>query len=222
MHPTSSVLVIRDDGDFNFSRLMNLGAKNAKSDTLLLLNNDTEAIHEGWLENMLQHAVREDIGCVGAKLIYKDETVQHAGVILGLGGYAAHSHRGFSRDHPGYFNRLQCVQNFSAVTAACLMIRKDTFNEVGGFNEEFKVAYNDVDFCLKVKEAGYRNLYTPYAELYHYESKSRGLDTTEEKRTRFNYEKDLLRHYWSDLIDKDPSYNPNLTTSYENLSIRVK
>ena len=220
--PGRNVKVVRDDGDFNFSRLMNLGAQHAEADTLLLLNNDTEAIVPGWIEEMLQHALRPGIGCVGSKLIYADETVQHAGVILGLGGYAAHSHRGFPRDHAGYFNRLQTVQNLSAVTAACLMIRKDIFNEVGGFNEDFVVAYNDVDFCLKVQQAGYRNLYTPYAELYHHESKSRGEEDTEEKKQRFDREKDLLRNYWSEIIEHDPAYNPNLTTSFENFSIRTE
>ncbi len=218
----NNVKVIRDDGDFNFSRLMNTGAEHADADILLLLNNDTEAIAPGWLEEMLQHALRPDIGCVGSKLIYDDDTVQHAGVILGLGGYAAHSHRGFPKDHAGYFNRLQTVQNVSAVTAACLMVRKTVFAEVGGFTEDFVVAYNDVDFCLKVKKAGYRNLYTPYAELYHYESKSRGLEDTDEKKRRFDREKDLLRTLWSEIIDHDPAYNPNLTTSFENFSIRTE
>lgn len=217
-----SVKVIRDDGVFNFSRLMNRGAQHADADVLLLLNNDTEAISAGWIEEMLQHSLRPEIGCVGSKLIYADETVQHAGVILGLGGYAAHSHRGFPKDHAGYFNRLQTVQNLSAVTAACLMVRKTVFEEVGGFNEDFVVAYNDVDFCLKVKKAGYRNLYTPYAELYHYESKSRGQEDTDEKKRRFDREKDLLRACWSELLDHDPAYNPNLTTSFENFSIRTE
>jgi GT2 family glycosyltransferase len=138
---------------------------------------------------MASHAFRPEIGCVGAKLYYDDETIQHAGVIVGLGGVAGHSHKYFHRNSPGYFARLKLVQNLSAVTAACLLVRKSIYQEVGGLEEDnLRVAFNDVDFCLKVREAGYRNLWTPYAELYHFESKSRGAENTPEKQMRFNEE----------------------------------
>ena len=212
--------IIVDDGGFNFSRLINLGASEAQGSVLLLLNNDIAAIESGWFEEMLAHACRPDIGCVGAKLLYPDLTIQHAGVILGLGGYAAHSHRGIRRNDSGYFNRAQTVQNFSAVTAACLMVRRDIFQKVDGFDECFAVAYNDVDYCLRVMQAGWRNLYTPGAELVHHESKTRGSDTTHEKKQRFDTEKAKLLERWPSMIDHDPYYNPNLTRSRENFSIR--
>ncbi|NVK42973.1 MAG: glycosyltransferase family 2 protein [Oceanospirillaceae bacterium] len=214
-----TVKVIEDYGDFNFSRLINAGVNAASGEVLLLLNNDTQAIHIGWLQEMLSHALRKDIGCVGAKLLYPDDTIQHAGVILGLGGYAAHSHRGLSRYAGGYFCRAQVVQNLSAVTAACLMVRRDVFDKVDGFDENFEVAYNDVDFCLRVQAAGYRNLYTPFAELYHYESKTRGQDTCEIKKARFDAEKARLAARWQDVIKHDPAYNPNLTRGSEKFSI---
>ena len=147
-----TVKLIEDHGDFNFSRLINAGVKASSGDVLLLLNNDTQAIEAGWLQELLSHSLRKDIGCVGAKLLYPDETIQHAGVIMGLGGYAAHSHRGLPRYSAGYFCRAQVVQNLSAVTAACLMVRRDVFNQVNGFDESFAVAYNDVDFCLRVRQ----------------------------------------------------------------------
>lgn len=212
--------IIVDDGCFNFSRLINLGASVAQGTVLLLLNNDIAAIESGWFEEMLVQACRPDIGCIGAKLLYPDLTIQHAGVILGLGGYAAHSHRGIRRHDSGYFNRAQTVQNFSAVTAACLMVRRDVFESVDGFDECFAVAYNDVDFCLRVMQAGWRNLYTPVAELIHHESKTRGSDTTFEKKKRFDAEKVKLLERWPSMIDHDPHYSPNLTRSRENFSIR--
>lgn len=216
-----SVRIVPDSGDFNFSRLINKGAEHATGDVLLLLNNDTEAVQQGWLQEMLQHVCRQDIGCVGAKLLYPDMTIQHAGVILGLGGYAAHSHRGSNRYEAGYFVRAQVVQNMSAVTAACLMVRRDVFTEVNGFSESYAVAYNDVDFCLKVLSAGYRNLYTPFAELIHYESKTRGEDTSPEKQSRLDTEKLLLLQGWQELLARDPYYNPNLTRSREDFSLRA-
>lgn len=215
-----AVNIVSDPGDFNFSRLINLGAEHASGELLLLLNNDTEAISPGWLEEMVRHVVRKDIGCVGAKLLYPDMTIQHAGVILGLGGYAAHSHRGLDRYAPGYVARAQIVQNLSAVTAACLMIRKSVFLSVGGFDEEFRVAYNDVDFCLRVRQAGFRNLYTPYAELIHHESKTRGHDLSPEKQKRFDNEKNLLSSRWSQELQNDPYYSPNLTRDREDFSLR--
>jgi|GEM_PF-1422317 len=216
-----SVRITHVKGEFNFSRLINEGVRTSTGDVILLLNNDTQAITTGWIEEMLSHACRSDIGCVGAKLLYPDMTIQHAGVILGLGGYAAHSHRGLDREDGGYFSRAQTVQNLSAVTAACLMVRRSVFEEVGGFNESYAVAYNDVDFCLKVMQKGYRNLYTPFAELIHYESKTRGEDSTPEKQLRLNEEKARLIADWDNIIQHDPFYNPNLTRSREDFSFRA-
>ena len=165
--------------------------------------------------------LRPEIGCVGAKLYYPDRTIQHAGVILGLGGVAGHAHRHFPADNDGYCGRLKLVHNLSAVTAACLLVRKSTFQEVGGFDEtNLPVAYNDVDLCLKVREAGYRNLWTPYAELYHHESASRGIDDTPKKRVRAERERSYMRQRWGNLLDRDPYYNPNLTLIYEDFSLR--
>lgn len=207
--------VVRDNGDFNYSRLMNLGVTKASFDYVLMLNNDVEAIEEGWLDEMLSLASRKDIGVVGAKLLYPDQTIQHAGVILGLGGYAAHSHRGIYKDSVGYFNRPQVCQNVSAVTGACMMVRKSVYNDVGGFDESFAVAYNDVDFCLRVLESGFNNIYTPYASLIHYESKTRGSDSSSIQINRFKREKELLKKRWQSYIDHDPAYNPNLTKRSE-------
>jgi len=162
--------------------------------------------------------MQPDIGCVGAKLYYPDDTIQHAGVILGLGGVAGHSHKHFPRRHPGYFWRLNLVQNLSAVTAACLLVRKQVYLEVGGFNEkDLPVAFNDVDFCLRVRAAGYFNVWTPYAELYHFESKSRGPEDIPEKRRRFRAEIRYMRSRWP--LETDPYYSPNLTRDREDFSI---
>lgn len=216
------VKIFRDAGDFNFSRLINFGASMASGEALLLLNNDIEALEPSWFEEMLSHCIREDIGCVGAKLLYPDMTIQHAGIILGLGGYAAHSHRESCQYDNGYFRRPQIVQNLSAVTAACLMVKRSIFFEVNGFDESFAVAYNDVDFCLKVKNLGKRNLYTPFAQLIHHESKTRGYEDTPEKQHRFNQEKELLLDRWYATLINDPYYNPNLTRSNERFSLRFE
>lgn len=210
------VTVIRDEGAFNYSRINNYAVSYATGELVCLLNNDVEVIHSDWLENMVSLAIRPNVGCVGAKLLYPDDTIQHAGVILGLGGYAAHAFRGFERNYPG---RAQVSQNVSAVTAACLLVKRDIYDAVGGLDEEFQVAYNDVDFCLRVKEAGYENIYTPDAELYHHESKTRGSDATPENSKRFEREKALLVEKWSEVIKHDPAYNPNLTRSREDFSI---
>jgi GT2 family glycosyltransferase len=170
---------------------------------------------------MMSHALRSEIGCVGAKLYYDDNTIQHAGVILGIGGIANHSHKDFPRGHHGYFGRLSVVQNYSAVTAACLLVRKSVYEQVGGLEEQhLKIAFNDVDFCLKVREAGYRNLWTPYAELYHYESKSRGVEDTPEKQARFRSEVEFMQSRWGEALPFDPHYNPNLTQHETNFSIK--
>jgi GT2 family glycosyltransferase len=171
-----------------------------------------------------EHSQREKVGCVGAKLYFPNDTVQHAGVIIGLGGYAGHSHKMYPRDNPGYFNRLSIIQNLSAVTAACLMIKKSIYNEINGMDEvKFKVAYNDVDFCLRVLEKGYLNIFTPFAEMYHHESISRGYETTPEKIARFQTEKDaLFARHKEILTSGDPYYNPNLTLDREDFGICQK
>ncbi|OEF94083.1 glycosyltransferase family 2 protein, partial [Vibrio splendidus] len=214
------VSVLRYPFPFNYSAINNFAAKHAKGEVLGLINNDIEVINSDWLTEMVSHAIRDDVGCVGAKLYYPNNTIQHAGVILGLGGVACHSHKDFPRDHPGYFRRLQSVQNYSAVTAACLLVKKSIFNQVDGLNElDLTVAFNDVDFCLKVKSAGYRNLWTPYAELYHHESISRGAEDNPEKITRFNKEIDYMVTHWKTDEIFDFAYNSNLTISKEDFSL---
>ncbi|MBB3061884.1 glycosyltransferase [Microbulbifer rhizosphaerae] len=214
------VRVCRWDHPFNYSSINNYGAGLARGEILGLVNNDIEPVNSDWLSEMVSHACRPEIGCVGAKLYYPDDTVQHGGVILGIGGVAGHSHKYFNRSDYGYFSRLHLVQNLSAVTGACLLLRKAIFEEVGGLDEEnLPVAFNDVDLCLKVRDAGYRNLWTPYAELYHHESVSRGADNTMAKRKRAQREAEYMRRRWGDLLDTDPAYNPNLTLVHEDFSL---
>ena len=208
--------------EFNYADINNHAVNTyAKGEHILLLNNDIEVIEPTWLEAMLEHSQRDEIGCVGAKLYYPNDTIQHAGVIIGLGGYAGHSHKMYPRDNPGYFNRLNAIQNLSAVTAACLMIKKRIYQEIDGMDDvKFKVAYNDVDFCLRVLEQGYLNLFTPYAQMYHHESISRGYETTPEKIVRFQTEKDALYERHKDILTQgDPYYNPNLTYDREDFSL---
>ena len=213
------IKIVRDGGPFNYSAINNHAVRHSTGDLICLLNNDIEIIHSDWLKEMVSLAVRPGVGCVGAKLLYPDNTIQHAGVIMGLGGYAAHSHRSAGRDEPGYFGRAQLRQNLSAVTAACLLVRRDVYEEVNGLDEQFQVAYNDVDFCLRVQAAGYKNIYTPFAELYHHESKTRGSDASAEKQKRFDKEKALLLSRWFSEIRNDPFYNPNLTRDSEDFAI---
>jgi len=215
------VRVLRWNHPFNYSAINNFGAREARGSILGLVNNDIEPINDDWLTEMVGQVCREEIGCVGAKLYYPNGSIQHGGVILGLGGVAGHAHRFFPGDHAGYRDRLNLVQNLSAVTAACLLIRKAVFDEVGGLNEEhLTVAYNDVDLCLKVREAGYRNLWTPHAELYHHESVSRGQDDNTKKRARAAGEVAYMRRTWGEALDGDPAYNPNLTLVHEDFSLR--
>ncbi|MCX2803346.1 glycosyltransferase family 2 protein [Microbulbifer thermotolerans] len=214
------IKIVEFDHPFNYSAINNYGVRHARGEILGLINNDIEVITPDWLEEMVSLAQRPENGCVGALLYYPDDTVQHAGVILGLGGYAAHSHRGVPRGSQGYFNRLKVRQNVSAVTGACLFVRKDVYKEVSGLDESFEVAYNDVDFCLRVQQAGYYNVFTPFAELYHHESKSRGEEDTPEKIARFDREKAQLAQRWCDLLKCDPFYNPNLTRSREDFSLK--
>jgi glycosyltransferase involved in cell wall biosynthesis len=205
---------------FNYSAINNYGVQQARGELIGLVNNDIEIINREWLTEMISHALRPEIGCVGAKLYYQDETIQHAGVIIGLGGVAGHSHKYFPRSASGYFCRLKIVQNLSAVTAACLIVRKSIYEQVGGLEEAaLRIAFNDVDFCLKVREAGYRNLWTPYAELYHYESKTRGAEDTPEKQARFNSEIEFIKTKWGKVLARDPFYSQNLTLAREDFSI---
>jgi GT2 family glycosyltransferase len=214
------VRVLRWDHPFNYSAINNFGVEHANGTVIGLVNNDVEVISPNWLTEMVSHVCREEIGCVGAKLYYGNDTLQHGGVILGLGGVAGHSHKHFPREASGYFHRLMLVQNLSAVTAACLLVRKAVFEEVGGLDEKnLTVAFNDVDFCIKVSVAGYRNLWTPYAELYHHESISRGKDDSPDKIKRFKQEVKYMRKRWSAILDADPFYNKNLTRDREDFSI---
>ena len=205
------IKIIDLDCEFNFSYLNNEAVKKCSGEFVVLLNNDTEIITPNWLEIMLYYASKKHIGAVGAKLLYPDNTIQHGGVILGLGGIASHAYIGEKRDYKGIYNMLTIPHNVSAVTAACLMIKKDKYLEVKGLDEKIKVAFNDVDFCLKLLDKGYYNIILPQVELYHYESKSRGLDTTEEKRKRFMDESDIMLKRWQKYIEKDPFYNPNFS-----------
>jgi len=214
------VTLLRYPHPFNYSAINNFAAKHAKGEILGLVNNDIEVITPDWLSEMVSHVQREDIGCVGAMLYYPNDTIQHAGVIIGIQGVANHSHKHLGKGHPGYFRRLQVVQNFSAVTAACLLVRRVVFNEVNGLNEkDLTIAFNDIDFCLKVQAAGYRNLWTPYAELYHHESISRGAEDNPEKIARFNKESEYMSTHWKTNEILDFAYNPNLTIDHENFSL---
>ncbi len=217
--PSDRVRVIRDDSAFNFSKLNNLGAKEARGEILCLMNNDIEILTRDWLEEMITFSARPDIGCVGARLWYPDGRLQHGGVFLGIGGVAGHSHKFARRGDAGYFGRAELHQSFGAVTGACLMVRHDVYDKVGGLDESFAVAFNDVDFCIRVREAGYRNVWTPYAEMIHHESVSRGIEDTPEKQVRFNEEVDRMKDRWGPKLLNDPSYNPNLTLLHEDLSL---
>lgn len=209
-----------NNSPFNYSALMNFAVNYAKGEILCMLNNDTEVITSNWLTEMASHALRDEVGVVGAKLLYPDNTVQHAGVILGVGGCAGHAHRGFSHDAGGYFCSAQLTRNFSAVTGACYMVRKSTFNRLGGFDEEnLAISYNDIDFCLKAKAAGLRTVWTPYAILYHHESASRTKDADSSQQIRAQREEAYFTAKWENFIGMDPAYNPNLTLEHENFSL---
>lgn len=207
------VILLRDEHAFNFSALNNRAARRAKGEILCLMNNDIEILTPDWLEEMASFAVLPEVGAVGARLWYPDGTLQHAGVILGLGGVAGHPHSRLPRGHTGYFGRAVLHQSLSAVTAACLVIRKSVFDEVGGLDETLAIAFNDVDFCLRVRAAGYRNVWTPAAEMIHHESASRGTEDTPAKQRRFFGEVATMQERWADIIQDDPAYSPNLTLS---------
>lgn len=216
-----NVRVLYYKEDFNYSRINNFGAKEANGEYVLLLNNDTEMIEPDSIKEMLDVCMRPDVGIVGAKLLYEDNTIQHAGVIIGFGGVAGHAFIGQDRDDNGYFSRIISVQDLSAVTAACLMVRRSVFDEVEGLNEEFKVAFNDIDFCLKVRKAGYLVVYNPFAQFYHYESKSRGQEDSADKVARFQQEIGLFGERWGELLEHgDPYYNPNLTLDKADFSLK--
>jgi GT2 family glycosyltransferase len=225
---TEGVKVIPFQGEFNFSAINNYAARHAAGSILAFLNNDLEAIQPDWLTEMVSQATRPPIGAVGALLHFPDDTVQHAGVILGIGGLngspsvAGHAFKNAPRGSEGQRNRHRLVQNFSAVTAACLVIRREIFEKVGGFDEtKLAVAFNDIDFCLRVLKAGYRNLWTPFAELYHHESASRGIEDSPDKLERFAAEIATMRGRWAAILDRDPAYNPNLTAEFEDFSLAV-
>lgn len=206
---------------FNFSAINNFGAGFAKGEYLLLLNNDTEMIGPDCLWELLGPCMREDVGITGARLYYEDGTIQHAGVVIGFGGIAGHTFIGFDKEANGYFSRIICAQNYSAVTAACMMTKKSVYQEVGGLTEDLVVAFNDIDYCMKVKKFGKLIVYNPYAELYHYESKSRGLEDSPQKQERYYKEMKYFVTKWQEFMDQgDPYYNPNLTLSKADFSLR--
>ncbi len=220
-----NITVVTYDGEFNYAKINNFGARHASGKYLLLLNNDTQVISMNWLEAMLMYAQRPDVGAVGAKLYYGDRTIQHAGVVIGLGAHrtAGHTHYKINYDNLGYMGKLCYAQNVSAVTGACLMVRKSIYDALGGLDEQFAVALNDVDFCLRIREKGYLNVFTPFAELYHFESASRGSDIVDEsKAARYEQESALFRERWKELLAKgDPYYNPNFSLDYSDYSLKT-
>lgn len=218
MHKVGAASVITHAAPFNFAALNNLAVREAHGEVICLMNNDVVPIHSSWLSEMVAHSLRPEIGAVGAKLYYPNNTIQHAGVLLN-GVAAGHLHLGHPRKSAGYCNRARLAQNVSAVTAACLVIRKSIWNAVGGLDTRFAVAFNDVDFCLRVGQLGYRNLFLPQAELYHYESASRGKEDTPEKQVRFLAEVDLLQERWGSLLANDPAWNPNLALNGEHIGL---
>ena len=201
---------------FNYSRIINYGVKNSSGDYVVQLNNDTELLTPNWLELMLGFCQRDDVGAVGVKLYYPDETIQHAGIVVGLGGVAGNRFKSIPKDGHGYFANESMIQNLSAVTAACIMTPKSIYEEVGFMDEKLAVAFNDVDFCLKIRKKGYLIVYNPFVEFIHYESKSRGLENTPKKIKRFQGEMDTFKEKWRDFLDEgDPYYNINLSCDTE-------
>ena len=216
--PKDRFSILRDESPFNFSALNNHAARVARGQLLCLMNNDIEILTPGWLEEMVSFAMRPDVGCVGARLWYPDGRLQHGGCITGLGGVAGHSHKFLRNGYHGYFKRAVLHQSFSIVTAACLLLRRDVFEQVGGLDEQLAIAFNDVDFCLRVREAGYRNVWTPYAEMTHHESASRGEEDTPAKQARFSTEIDFIKARWGDALMADPAYSVNLTLDSEDFA----
>jgi GT2 family glycosyltransferase len=223
-----NVHVLDYNKDFNFSAINNYAVKHSKGEVILFLNNDTKVITDTWITSMLEQVQRSEVGAVGCKLLYPDNTVQHAGIILGINGrndennVASNSPYRGNGLHHGYFGRENIIINLSAVTAACMMIRRDVFEEIDGFDENLAVAYNDVDLCIRLRQKGYLVVYTPFAILYHYESLSRGFDDTNDNRERFEREISYMRNKWANIIDKgDPYYNPNLSLHHGDFRIKV-
>lgn len=216
-----NVKVVYWDGEFNYSAINNFGVRHASGEYLLFLNNDIEVIRGDWLGEMLANCQRKEVGIVGAKLYYPDDTVQHAGIVVGIGGIAGNMFVGLKRGYTGYMHKAVIQQDLSAVTAACMMIKREVFQQVEGFEEKLKVAFNDVDLCLKVRKAGYLVVYDPYVELYHYESKSRGAEDTKEKIRRFQSEIEFMRCRWNDILKNgDPMYNVNLSLKKWDYSLK--
>lgn len=219
----SRIRLLRWKREFNYSTINNYGAKKAKGDYLLFLNNDTEVISPDWIEEMLGFCQRPDTGIVGARLYFGNNTVQHAGTVIGIGGIAGHMFTDMPRERSGYMHKAAIIQDLSAVTAACMMVKRQVFDEVQGFEEQLSVAFNDVDFCLRVREKQYLVVYDPYVELYHYESKSRGAEDSKEKVRRFQSEIEFMRCRWETLLKKgDPYYNKNLSLVKWNYSLKPK
>ena len=218
------ITVVTYEGAFNYSAVNNLGIKHARGEYILLLNNDTQVITVNWMEELLMYAQREDVGAVGGKLYYADKTIQHAGGVLGLGAHrtAGHSHYKQHRENLGYMGRLCYAQDVSAVTGACLLVKKSLFEEVGGLEEDFAISLNDVDFCLKLREKGYLNVFTPFAELYHFESISRGLDDQGQKAQRYDRESQQFREKWKKVLEVgDPYYNPNFSLDRSDFALKT-
>lgn len=218
---SDKIRIVYWSDEFNYSAINNFGVKHARGDYLLLLNNDVEVITTDWLEELTANCQRKDVGIVGARLYYPDDTIQHAGIVIGIGGVAGALFVGMPRMFTGYLHKASIQQDLSAVTAACMMVKRSVYEELGGLEEELKVAFNDVDFCLRAREKGYLVVYDPKVELYHFESKSRGTEDSKEKIRRFQNEIEYMRSHWLELLKKgDPMYNPNLTLTKWDYSLR--
>jgi len=218
---TPRVRLLNWDRPFNYSAVNNFAVSHAHGEVIVLLNNDIEVLTPDWLERMLEHAMRPEVGAVGAKLIFPDNTIQHGGVVLGIGGVAGHAHLNYPRHSPGYQSRLAAIQNVSAVTGACLMMRKRTYQEIGGLDEKFMIAFNDVDLCLRIRQTGRWIVWTPYAELYHYEQKTRGRDTTAPKKALLTREMHaFMSKWWEVLQEGDPFYSPNLSLDVADFTLK--
>ncbi len=222
--PNVKVVTYQSDAGFNYSSINNYGVRVALGEYVILLNNDTQVITPSWIEELLMYAQRDDVGAVGAKLYYEDRTIQHAGIVIGLGAHrtAGHTHYKVNYENVGYMGKLCYAQDVTAVTGACMMVRKSIYDEAGGLSEEFAVALNDVDFCLRLRKQGYLNIFNPYCELYHFESQSRGLDVDEKKAARYESECEVFRTKWKMELEKgDPYYNPNFSLDHSDYSLQV-
>ena len=215
------IRVLRWEREFNYSAINNFGVQHANGDYLLFLNNDVTVITPDWIEEMLGMCQREEVGAVGVKLLYPDDTIQHAGCVIGIGGIAGHMFVDMPANRTGYLHKASIIQDMSAVTAACMMMKRTAFEEAGGFTEKLAVAFNDVDLCLKVRKSGRLIVYDPYVQLYHMESKTRGAEDSEAKVRRFQEEIEYMREHWIDILKNgDPYYNKNLSLTKWNYSLR--